>query len=393
MVEEKKLFPFRLEKFEDTFPWGSESLLLADLGYRDTAVRDGWVRGNSMGDMMETFLDRLVGDDVFEWYGQQFPFQVKEISCKGKMPLMVCPDDETARQRYDALGKEKLWYIVSAAKGARIYAGLSKEMSVADFFSACEDCSIERGLKAIVPEAGSFVHIPAGTPHCASGNLTILEVSESSAMDFCLCNWGAAPDEDEFDPELNLVEALDFVSLQPSTVSLQHPGHSHEEHGAGHQHGGHLEEPHHHIVEKLLALPQFTVSRINLSDPLHIYTEKFDSCLAYTCISGLLELKTSGADLPGAKDNPDLRPVRVIPGETVLVPAECPDFFLAPAERDTVLLETMVEKREEVDPYTGEPEGHEHEHEHEHCDCDHDDDDCHCGHDHDCHCGHDKYPS
>lgn len=392
MVEEKKLFPFRLEKFEDTFPWGSESLLLADLGYRDTAVRDGWVRGNSMGDMMETFLDRLVGDDVFEWYGQQFPFQVKQISCKGKMPLMVCPDDETARQRYDALGKEKLWYIVSAAKKARIYAGLSQEMSVADFFSACEDGSIEKGLKAIAPEAGSFVHIPAGTPHCASGNLTILEVSESSAMDFCLCNWGVAPDEDEFDPELNLVEALDFVSLQPSTVRLQHPGHSHGEHGA----------EHHHIVEKLLSLPQFTVSRINLSDPLHIYTEKFDSCLAYTCISGLLELKTSGADLPGAKDNPDLRPVRVVPGETVLVPAECPDFFLVAAERDTVLLETMVEKREEVDPYIGEPE--EHEHEHEHCDCDHDDDDCDCDHDHDdcdcghhhhhdCHCGHDKYPS
>lgn len=380
MVEEKKLFPFRLEAFEDRFNWGTEKLLLADLGYRDTQVRDGWVRGNSMGDMMETFLDRLVGDDVFEWYGQQFPFQIKQISCSGKMPLRVSPDDEISRQRYDALGKEKLWYIVSASSDARIYAGLSSEMPVADFFAACEDGSIGRHLHAIVPQAGRFVHIPAGVPHCASGKIEILEVSESSALDFCLCSWGEPLNEDEFDPEFNLVEALDFIDLRAVKPALQDP--------SGHHHGHEGEssgEEHHHIVEKLLALPQFTVSRINLTDPLHIYTEKFDSCLAYTCVSGLLQLKVGGADLPGLKDSPDLKPVTVIPGETVLVPAECPDFFLAPAEKGTVLLETMVEKREDPDPYTGETEEHEHCDD-EHCDDDHcDDEHCHCGHHHDHH--------
>ena len=36
MAEEKKLYPFRLEAFEDVYGWGVEKFALADLGYRDT---------------------------------------------------------------------------------------------------------------------------------------------------------------------------------------------------------------------------------------------------------------------------------------------------------------------------------------------------------------------
>ena len=38
-------------------------------------------------------------------------------------------------------------------------------------------------------------------------------------------------------------------------------------------------------------------------------------------------------------------------GDTMLVPAECPDFFLVPTDRDTLILETTVAPREEKDSY------------------------------------------
>ena len=41
MEEEKKLVPFRLCTLLDEYSWGSEEWHLADLGWRDTAVRDG----------------------------------------------------------------------------------------------------------------------------------------------------------------------------------------------------------------------------------------------------------------------------------------------------------------------------------------------------------------
>ena len=58
-------------------------------------------------------------------------------------------------------------------------------------------------------------------------------------------------------------------------------------------------------------------------------------------------------------------------GETLLIPAELPDFFIVPIDRSSVLVEATVPPREMEDSYLPE--------EHEHCDCDHD----HCDHCHD----------
>ena len=38
-------------------------------------------------------------------------------------------------------------------------------------------------------------------------------------------------------------------------------------------------------------------------------------------------------------------------GDTILIPADMPDFVIVPTEKDTVLVEAMVEKVEEKDSY------------------------------------------
>ena len=106
MDEEKKLYPFKFCTLQDEYPWGSETFSLADLGYRDSLVREGWLAGNSIAEVMDTYLDRVVGDEVYNYYGRQFPICVKHLCVHGRMPLRVHPDDETAAQRYDFLGKE-----------------------------------------------------------------------------------------------------------------------------------------------------------------------------------------------------------------------------------------------------------------------------------------------
>ena len=61
MEEEKKLYPFKFCTLQDDYPWGSEEFRLADLGYRDSLVREGWLAGNSIAEVMDTYLDRVVG--------------------------------------------------------------------------------------------------------------------------------------------------------------------------------------------------------------------------------------------------------------------------------------------------------------------------------------------
>ena len=141
MEEEKKLYPFRFCTLQDDYPWGSEEFRLADLGYRDSLVREGWLAGNSIAEVMDTYLDRVVGEAAYDAYGRQFPVCVRLLHVRGRMPLRVHPDDETAAQRYDFLGKEKLWYVLRAGKDARLMAGFRRDADAGEFYAKCLDGS------------------------------------------------------------------------------------------------------------------------------------------------------------------------------------------------------------------------------------------------------------
>ena len=325
-MEEKKLYPFRFTRIEDKYPWGSEEFRLADLGYRDTFVKGGWLGGNAFADVMETYLDRITGDRIFDIYGAQFPFQIKDIIVKGKMPLRVCPDDELARERYDHLGKEKLWYIARAGKDARLLLGFKDNCDGGTIYEACINGTADKHLNVLQPIEGQYFHIPPGTPHCAWGSLEIIEVSESSALDFLLCPWGQEVSVDEFDPELNLVQALDFISFgkAPSELLTGNAAPAESE-GTG---------------KTILRLPQFSVNLLNLDQPLHVNSPEAGSCTAYALVKG------SFAVIPGDADtlkNTDMSIAAKQAADTVLVPSELTDFNLLPLKEGTVVLEVMVE--------------------------------------------------
>ena len=325
MSEEKKLYPFKFCTLQDDYPWGSEEFKLADLGYRDSLVREGWLAGNSMSEVMDTYLDRVVGDNVYEYYGRQFPVCVRLVRCQGRMPLRVHPDDETASQRYDFLGKEKVWYVLRAGKDARLLAGFRRDTDAAEVYAKCLDGTVEELLNAIAPHAGQCLHIPAGTPHAAAGDVEILEIAESSPMDFCLCAWGEEVHPDEFDTALTLVDALDFINYKKFTAAEAKPA-SGDAPGA----------------ERLVDLPQLQLDRIPLNATLEIRRDG-GPFLLYSCVRGAATVQlplAGGQHLDFA----------LHAGETMLVPAECLEFQLQPAERDTLLLETTV-VRADADPY------------------------------------------
>jgi mannose-6-phosphate isomerase len=328
MEEEKKLYPFKFCSLQDDYSWGFYDFRLADLGYRDSLVHEGWLAGNSMGEIMDTYLDRVVGDNVFDYYGRQFPVCVKNIHVKGKMPLRVHPADEISSQRYDSLGKEKIWYVARAGRDARVMLGFRKDTDASEVFSKCLDGSIEDILNIIAPHAGQCFHIAPGTPHAAQGDMLIFEISEASPLDFCLCGWGGEVSDTEFDPSLSLTDSLDFIKYEKFK--------SDEEPGPHHHHD------HDEIVTKVIDIPQFSVTKLQLTDPLHIYSEKFESFITYTCVKGEASVQIHVLN--------ETANFILKEEETMLVPAECPDFFLVPRSSDTLILETTVH-RDEPDPY------------------------------------------
>lgn len=322
MEEEKKLYPFRFCALQNDYVWGSETFRAADLGYRDSLVRDGWLAGNSFSEVMETYMDRIPGQFAFDLFGRQFPVCIRSIAVQGKMPLRAHPDDETAMDRYDLLGKEKLWFVVRADEDAAVILGWKRDTDASEMIDAFEHPEKLDGLlNRVKAEKGMCLRIPAGTVHAAEGRLELLEIAESSPLDFCLHSWGEEVSEDEFDTALSGLDALDFIDYKAYCSGMPAPACDGE-------------------VSVLLELQQFTVKRIDLRDALRIHNGENDGFSLFSCVQGEARLHCEGnAPLPLAC------------GETALVPAECEEFVLEPAGRDAVLLETSVPARHIPDKY------------------------------------------
>lgn len=324
MEEEKKLYPLKFVAISDEYSWGTDTFCVADLGYRDTFVREGWLASNTLSEVMDTYMDRVVGDNVYQALGRQFPVQVKHIRVKGRMPLRVHPDAETASQRYDQLGREKMWYVLRAGRDASVTLGFKKDTDAGEVYEKCLDSTVDGILNMITPHAGQVIHIRPGVPHAASGDVEILEISESSSMDFCMCPWGEIVSDEEFDPCYTIIDALDFIDYKAFDSDVPKV----------------LKDG---CLEKMLVLPEFNVSRISLDAPLHSCDDQFDSYILYSCISGAASVQVG---MPGGQMSFSLKD-----GDSMLIPSECQDFYLVPEAKGTVLLETTTPHYVEKDPY------------------------------------------
>lgn len=362
---EKKLYPLKFISIASRRPWGGSALVkklgkhfvecdeegnetvlgedvligesweLADMGIEDSVVENGWLAGNTIGEIMETYLERIVGEKVYNYYGRQFPLLIKFLDINDKLSVQVHPDDAVAAERYDQLGKAEIWYVMDAQPGAVVYAGFNREVSAQEFYDRCKNGTVGEIMNEIYPKPGDSIYVTPGTVHAADGGLLIAEIQESSDMTFRLYDWGR-----EFNPatarKLHLEEAIDLIDYNAFNPELYKKGPLWGE------------SVHKHTVETLVESPEFNVAKLNLTDPLHIYTEKFESFIIYICTEGAASVQVPSVN---EKGEACMDSYEISKGETILIPAELPDFYLVPRDRETVLLEAVTRPVEELDEY------------------------------------------
>ena len=350
MEKVKKLYPLKFQQITIDNSWGSENIGIADLGIEDSVVTDGWLEGNSMGDIMETYIERVVGESVYGYYGRQFPLLVKFVDIKGDTPVFVHPGDEVAEQRYDALGGKEFWYVINAEKDARIYIGFDHDTSAREVFEKCSEGSVREIMNVIQPVKGDFLTVSPGTVHAASGKMRIAVIKESSDLPFRL--YGKDDDNAQL-AVTHLAEAMDFIDYgkyggpgmpgngdsRGKTVS-DNGGHNGGTADKGSGKAG--------AAELLEECPEFTVTGLRLAEPLHLTTEHFDSFILYIGIEGEASVQVPATDRDGRQC---MESHSIKKGEVLLIPAEVQDYFIVPVDRDTFLLEAMAGKRDDADDY------------------------------------------
>jgi mannose-6-phosphate isomerase len=171
-----------------------------------SVVSNGFLAGNEINDLIETYLGELVGDSVYERYGNELPLLIKILDINGPLSLQIHPDDNTAMERHNSYGKTECWYIMEADPSARIYLGLNRALTAQEFYDMCKNDTIEHALNVISPKKGDLIYIAPGTLHAAKGGILVAEIQQVSDITYRVYDWGR-----EHDPSTARVMHMDLA--------------------------------------------------------------------------------------------------------------------------------------------------------------------------------------
>ncbi len=249
-----------------------------------SVVSNGFLMGNDLNDLVEVYLGDLVGDAIYEKFGNEFPLLIKILDIQDNISLQIHPDDITARDRHDSYGKTECWYIMDSSPSAKIYLGLNRELTPQELFDMCGNDTIMDALNVITPVKGDIIYIRPGTLHAATGGILLAEVQQVSDITYRVYDWGREhKKESAREMHLDLaIDCIDYRKLNPSSVVFR---------------------------DGVADNPYFKMKKINVETAYKAESHLFNSFIIYFCVEG--EATVSGGDV---KEH-------IKRGDNILIPA------------------------------------------------------------------------
>jgi len=338
----KSLYPLKFVPIPKEKVWGGHALakdfnkpfdpakLIGEsweiAGFEDdsSVIAEGFLKDNRLYDIIETYMDEIVGDDHYKQFGNEFPLLIKLLNIQDRLSVQVHPDDETAFDRHNCNGKTEAWYVLDADPEAVVYMGFNRDVDPNEFYERCQNETVEEVLNVIHPKKGDFFYVEAGIVHCAGGGLVIAEVQELSDATYRIYDWGREHNPETARP-MHLDLAFDCINYKKYDESKYYiPA------GNG--------------ATKLADNKYFTVHLLDLVNPMKVHPDTYESFIVYYCVDGTATVEYEGAGYSISK------------GEWMLIPASMKDFILSGAVEGTRILEMFTRRPAAVDSYTGEAE-------------------------------------
>ena len=206
-----------------SLPNCGEVWLLSGLWDEQSEVTNGDFVGDEINDLVETFMGDLVGESVFDKYGEQFPLLLKIIDANDWLSVQVHPDDELAEKRGIGNGKTEMWYVMHADKDAELVMGFNREMTRMDYVKVMKNNTLREVLNYEKVEAGDVFFIPAGRVHALGPDIIVTEIQQTSDTTYRIYDWDRI-NEAGMSRELHIpqsVEAIDFNIPDQYKIEVQ----------------------------------------------------------------------------------------------------------------------------------------------------------------------------
>ena len=189
-----------------------EVWLLSGIWDEQSTIANGDFEGDEINDLVETFMGDLVGESVFDKYGEQFPLLLKIIDANDWLSIQVHPDDELAEKRGLGNGKTEMWYVMQADENAELVMGFNREMTRMDYVKVMKNNTLRDVLNYEQVKAGDVFFIPAGRVHALGPDIMVAEIQQTSDTTYRIYDWDRI-NEAGMSRELHIpqsFEAIDF---------------------------------------------------------------------------------------------------------------------------------------------------------------------------------------
>ncbi len=149
------------------------------------------------------------------------PILIKFIDARKDLSVQVHPDDEYAREyEHGSLGKTEMWYVLDAARDAKLVYGFYHDISREKLKKSLEDGTVERYLQKVKVQKDDLFYIEPGTVHAIGAGVLIAEIQESSNLTYRMYDYGRV-DKNGRPRELHIAQALEVASRRGSRTPRQ----------------------------------------------------------------------------------------------------------------------------------------------------------------------------
>jgi mannose-6-phosphate isomerase len=293
-----------LKKQFKPLPNCGEVWVLSGVGENQSVVENGFLEGNELNELVEVYLGDLVGDSIYEKFGNEFPILIKFIDANDWLSVQVHPDDKLALKRHNCSGKTEMWYILDAEDDSELISGFRVKVDKNSYQKHLKDKTLKNIMNFEKVQKGDVFYIPAGRVHALGPGILLAEIQQTSDVTYRIYDWDRI-DKAGMMRELHTEFALDALDFSiHDNYKTKYTSKQNE-------------------TVKLVASPYFTTGLIELNRALQKDYSELDSFVVYVCAEGSFELHHEQINYP------------VNLGEAILIPAiiEKVDIFPQPSAK------------------------------------------------------------
>ncbi len=306
-----KIIPFK--HLDENLSNVGESWEISAVEGSESIVANGVDKGRTLPEMVRKYKEELVGEANYARFGDKFPLLIKFIDAKLDLSIQVHPGDELAKKRHNSFGKNEMWYVIDADKGAKLISGFAEQIAPKDYKGKVHDGTFADVLQTCAIQPGDVFYVPAGRVHGIGAGAFVAEIQQTSDITYRIFDYNRK-DKDGKSRELHTAQAMDAINF----ADVQDDFRTEYEHVAN--------EP----VE-MVASPYFTTSVYDMTEEITCDYSELDSFVIFICVEGACRLIDDSQN-----------EITLCAGETILLPAVIQEVTIVPEEEGVKLLETYV---------------------------------------------------